>query len=118
MRNSAAMMVDADTVRFQHSYTLALPNDSALHSLAERDLGYFTAADDPVGSDRTIRSIEVRLDPDATNSIFIGGPQGAAYELLAGESFGSEAAFLGQTFLLNSGAGEQDVMVLFKAMDE
>ena len=114
--------VDPMLPDFIHSYSVEIPADGVGHSLAELDLGYFTVADDPVGSDRPIRSIDIRVDPDTdpADVLYIGGPYGQAYPLRFGESYGLVIGKLSDVWVQAPGAPGNPITihVLFIAMDE
>jgi len=50
---------DEQRSSFFWSYQVVVPADSTIHPLNEIGFGYFVAVEDPVGSDRAVRSIKI-----------------------------------------------------------
>ncbi len=93
---AASLIVDQKASEFVHSYVQSCPKDGVVHPLNERDFGYFTVADDPIGSDRAVRTIQLRNKSDGDDLYYGGnGNDGLAGAVLApGESVTLAVAFL------------------------
>lgn len=96
-QHTPSPVIDQRQANWVDSYEIEVPNDGSIHVLNERDFGYFTVADDPVGSDRALRAVALRnLETDDARILLIGGDGATgrvASPLFPGNPAGEERVF-------------------------
>lgn len=100
-----------------YGYQVTLQADTTARALNNHSMGYYSALNSPVGSDRPIIAVVItNLEASGGGNILIGNLDSCNFPILPQQTISIPAAMLSEVAIAGSAGGE-DVAILLVATD-